>query len=114
MLLSVVSWTRAPPSSKLNWLSIEHCSVLKTVAYMFLHTGFPSYLASYLSTNGRSYITRCSQSIGNFLVAPKFHPSIQKSVKQFGYNFAFDVTTVWDALPGVIYVAPPPLLPLSE
>ena len=31
-------------------------------------------------------------------MVPKFQPSINKSVKQFGYSFAFDVPTVLNAL----------------
>ena len=47
-----------------------------------------------------------SQSDGNFLVVPKFQPSIHKSVKQFGYTFAFDASIVWNALPDVIHASP--------
>ena len=45
------------------------------------------------------YSTRRSQSDGNFLVIPKFQLSVHKSIKQFGYSFAFDAPTVWNALP---------------
>ena len=50
-----------------------------------------------------SYSTRRSQSGGNFLVVPKFQPSIHKSVKQFGYSFA---PTLWNALPDEIRASP--------
>ena len=46
-----------------------------------------------------SYSTTCSQSGNNFLVIPKFYPSIHISVKQFGNSLAFDAPTVWNALP---------------
>ena len=39
------------------------------------------------------------ESSSNFLVIPKFHPSVYKSVKQFGNTFAFDAVTIWNALP---------------
>ena len=38
----------------------------------------------------------------NFLVTPKFYPSVHKSVKQFGNSFAFDAPTIWNALPDEI------------
>ena len=82
----------APVLKKLHWLFVEQCTVFKTatLVYKFLHTGFPKYFAPYLSSYSSSYGTRCSQSGGNFLVIPKFYPSIHKSVKQFGNSFAFD------------------------
>ena len=43
---------------------------------------------------------------GNFLVIPKFYLSIYKSVKQFGYSFALDAPTVWNALPDEIRGSP--------
>ena len=43
--------------------------------------------------------------ISLFLI-PKFQPSIHKSVKQFGYSFAFDAPTVWNALPEKIRESP--------
>ena len=74
-----------PVLKKLHWLPVEQCMVFKTatLVYKFLHTGFPRYYAPYLSSYSSSYSTRCSQSGGNFLVIPKFYPSVQKSVKQF-------------------------------
>ena len=68
---------------KLHWLPVEQCTVLKTamLVYKFLHTGFPRYFAPYLASYSRSYDTRHSQSGGNFLVIPKFYPSVHKSVK---------------------------------
>ena len=59
-----------------------------TLVYKFRHTGFPRYFAPYLSSYSSSYHTRCSQSGGNFLVIPKFYPSVHNSVKQFGNSFA--------------------------
>ena len=93
-----------PVLKKLHWLPVEHHSVFKTatLVYKFLHTGFPKYFAPYIS----SYSTRRNQSGGNFLVIPKFQPSVHKSVKQFGYSFAFDAPTVWNALPGEICASP--------
>ena len=41
-------------------------------------------------------------------MVPKFQPSIHKSVDKFGYSFAFDAPTVWNALPDEI-CAPPSL-----
>ena len=77
-----------------------------TLVYKYLHTGFPRYFAPYLSSYSSSYSTRRSQSGGNFLVIPKFCPSVHKSVKQFGNSFAFDAPTVWNALPDEIRASP--------
>ena len=60
------------------------------------------YFAPYISPYSSSYSTRRSQSGCNFLVIPKFQPSIHKSVKQFGHSFAFDAPTIWNALPDEI------------
>ena len=86
---------------KLHWLPVEQRTVFKmaTLVYKYLHTGFPMYFGPYLSSYSSSYSTRRSQSGGNFLVIPKFCPSVHKSVKQFGNSFAFDAPTVWNALP---------------
>ena len=73
-----------------------------TPVYKFLQIGFPMYFTPYLSTYSGAHSTRHSQSGGNFLVVPKFCPSTHKSVKQFGYSFAFDTPTVWNALPDEI------------
>ena len=90
-----------PVLKKLQWLPVGQCMVFKTatLVYKFLHTGFPRYFAPYLSSYSSSYSTRCSQSGGNFLVIPKFYPSVHKSIKQFGNSFAFEGPTVWNALP---------------
>ena len=93
---------------KLHWLPVEQPTVFKTatLVYKFLHTGFPRYFAPYLSSYSSSYSTRRSQSDCNFLVIPKFYPSVHKSVKQFGNSFAFDAPTVWNALPDEIRASP--------
>ena len=93
-----------PVLRKLHWLPVEQRTVFKTatLVYKYLHTGFPRYFAPYLSSYSSSYNTRCSQSGGNFLVIPKFCPSVHKFVKQFGNSFAFDAPTVWNALPDEI------------
>ena len=70
------------------------------------YTGFPRYFAPYLSSYTSSYSTRRSQSGGNFLVIPKFYPSVHKSIKQFRYSFDFDAPTVWNALPDEIRASP--------
>ena len=87
-----------PVLEKLHWLSVEHCPVFKTTTliYKFLQTGFPKYFAPYLSFYSSCYSTRRFQSGGNILIMPKFFPSIHKSVKQFGYSFAFDTPTAWN------------------
>ena len=97
-----------PVLKKLHWLPVEHRSVFKTatLVYKFLHTGFPKYFAPYISSFSSSYTSRLSQSGGNFFVIPKFQPSVHKSVKQFGYSFAFDAATVWNALPKEIRASP--------
>ena len=99
-----------PVLKKLHWLPVEQCTVFKTatLVYKYLHTGFPRYFVPYLSSYSSSYSTRCSQSGGNFLVVPKFCPSVHKSVKQFGNSFAFDAPTVWNALPDEIHASPSP------
>ena len=68
-----------PVLIKMHWLPVEQCMVFKTatLVYKFLHTGFPRYFAPYLSSCSSSYSTRLSQSDGNFLVIPKFYPSVQ-------------------------------------
>ena len=75
-----------PVLKKLHYLPVELCSVFKTatLVYKFLHTGFPKYFAPYISSYSSSYSTRRSQSGGNFLVIPKFQPSVHESIKQFG------------------------------
>ena len=37
----------------------------------------------------------------------KFHPSVHKSLKQFGNSFAFDAPTVWNVLPDEIRASSP-------
>ena len=98
----------SPVLKKLHWLPVEHRSVFKTATliYQFLHTGFPKYFAPYISSCSSYYSTRRSQSGGNFLVIPKFQPSVHKSIKRFGYSFAFDAPTVWNALPEEICASP--------
>ena len=85
-----------PVLKKLHWLPVEQHTVFKTatLVYKFLHTRFPRYFAPYLSSYSNPNSTRCSQSDANFLAIPKFYPSVHKSVKQFGNNFAFDAPTV--------------------
>ena len=97
-----------PVLKKLHWLPVEQRIVFKTVTlvYKYLHTGFPRYFSPHLSSYSSSYSTRRSESGGNFLVIPKFCPSVHKSVKQFGNSFAFDAPTVWNTLPGVIRASP--------
>ena len=89
-------------------LPVEHRPVFKTatLVYKFLHIGFPKYFAPYISSYSSSYSTRHSQIGGNFLVILKFQPSVHKSVKQFGYSFAFDAPSVWNALPEEIHASP--------
>ena len=76
------------------------------LVYKFIHTGFPKYFAPHLSTYHTTYNTRRSQSVANFLNVPKFQPTIQKSTKQFGFSFAFDVPIVWNSLPEDIRASP--------
>ena len=97
-----------PMLKKLHWLPTEQRMVFKTatLVYRFLHTGFSRYFATYFSSYTISYRTRRSQSGGNFLVIPKFDPSFHKSIKQFGYSFAFDAHTVWNAIPDEIRASP--------
>ena len=86
---------------------VEQRTVFKTATLVYIFTQvFPRYFAPYLSSYSSSYSTRCSQSGGNFLVIPKFYPSVHKSVKQFGNSFVFDAPTVWDALPDEIGASP--------
>ena len=101
MQLELYQTPAAPVLKKLYWLPVEYRLVFKTAThvYKFIHTGFHMYFAPYLSLYSSSFSARCSQSVCNFLVVPKFYPSTQKSVKQFGYSFAFDSPTVWNALP---------------
>ena len=97
-----------PVLKKLHWLPVEQRMVFKTatLVYKFLHIGFSRYFAPYLSSYTSSYSTRRSQSGGNLLVIPKFYPSVHKSIKQFGYSFAFDAPTVWNAMLDEIRASP--------
>ena len=60
---------------KLHWLPVQFRSEFKlaTLAYKFIHTGFPKYFAPYLSTYHNTYNTRRSQSVANFLNVPNFN-----------------------------------------
>ena len=94
---------------KLHWRPVEHHSVFKTatLAYKFLHVGFPKYFAPYISSYSSSCSTgRSQRGGGNFFVIPKFQPSIHKSVKQFGYSFAFDAPSISNVLPDKICASP--------
>ena len=73
-----------PVFKKLHWLPVKQRILFKTDThiYKFLPTGFPRYFAPYLSSYSSSNSTRNSQSGDNFLVIPKFYPSVHKSVKQ--------------------------------
>ena len=97
-----------PILRKLPWLSVQFRSEFKlvTLVYKFIHTGFPKYFAPYLSTCHNTYNTRHCQSVANFLNVPKFQPKIHKSIKLFGFSFAFDATTVWNSLPEDICASP--------
>ena len=97
-----------PVLMKLHCLLIEQRTVFKTATliYEFLHAGFPWDFSPYLSSNSSSNSTRCSQSGGNFLVIPKFYPSVHKSVKQCGNSFVLDAPTIWNALLDEICVSP--------
>ena len=96
-----------PVLKRVHWLPVEHHSVSKIATLTsFFTLVFPKYFAPYISSYSSSYSTRRSQSGGHILVVPKFLSSIHKSVKQFGYNFAFDDPTVWNALPDEIHASP--------
>ena len=97
-----------PVLNKLHWLPVEHRSVFKTatLVYKFLHIGFPKCFAPHISSYSSHYSTRSSQSGCNFLVVPKFPPSNPKSVKHFGYSFAFDAASLWNAFLDEIPVSP--------
>ena len=45
-------------------------------------------------------------SVANFLNVPKFQPTIHKSIKHFGFSFAFDAPTVCNSLPEDIHASP--------
>ena len=92
----VSNTSRYTSITPVHWLPTEHRLVFKTptLVYKFLNTGFPKYFAPYIFSYISSYSTRHSQSGSNFLVVPKFQPSIHRSVKQFGHSFAFNAPTV--------------------
>ena len=62
-----------PVLKKLHWLPVEQRMVFKTATLVYKFLVFCS-ISSYSS----SYCTRLSQSGGNFLVIPKFYPSVYK------------------------------------
>ena len=109
IVTNLCKYTRITPVlRKLHWLPIQFRSEFKlaTLVYKFIHTGFPKYFAPLLSTYHTIYNTRRSQSVAKFLNVPKFQPTIHKSTKQFGFNFAFDAPTVWNSLPEDIRASP--------
>ena len=75
IVTNLCKYTRITPVlRKLHWLPIQFHSEFKlaTPVYKSIHTGFPKYFASHLSTYRTTYNTRCSQSVANFLKVPKF------------------------------------------
>ena len=92
---------------KLHWLPVEPCSVFKTCLQVSSNWFYRVLL--HISLRTAVYSTRRSQSGSNLFVIPKFQPAIRKSVKQFGYSFAFDAPTVRNALPDEICASPPSL-----
>ena len=98
----------SPVLKTLHWLPVEHRSIFKTstLVYKFLNTGFPKYFSPYLVPYHSGYNTRSSCGDGNFLVVPRFLPSIHKSAKQFGHSFSFNAPTVWNALPDEVCASP--------
>ena len=96
-----------PVLRKLHWISVEHRTVLKQphLISSFFTLLSPMYYSPYRSSYSSSYSTRQSLSGDNFLVIQMFYHSIQKSVRQFGYSFAFDALNVWNAVPGEIPVS---------
>ena len=87
-----------PVLKKLHCLPIEQHTVFQTVSSHRFSKVFTPYLSSYSSY----WSTRSSQSGGEFLVIPKFYPSVHKSVKQFYNSFTFYALAVWNALPDEI------------
>ena len=84
----------SPVLKSLHWLPVHQ--------HLFLHTGFPKYFGPNLQSykDYSCYNTRHTSNEGaNILVVPKFSHSSHKSVKLFGYSFAFDAPTVWNSLP---------------
>ena len=105
IVINSSKFTRITPVlRKLHWLPIQFHSEFKlaNLVYKFIHTGFPKYFGPYLSTY---HNTRCSQSVANFLNAPKFQVKIHKSTKQFGFSLAFDAPTVWNSFPEDIHAS---------
>ena len=95
----------SPVLKKLHWILVEHCTVFKTTrfVYKFLYTGFPKYFAAYISSYHSSYSARCSQS---GIIFQSSALLVNKSIKQFGYSFAFDAPTVLNAFHDNICVSP--------
>ena len=83
-------------------------TIFKTASlvYKYLNTGFPKYFSPYLSLYKSTYNTRRNEDVGTFLVDPKFQSTIYKSTKQFGFSFAFDAPTIWNALPNEVRACP--------
>ena len=103
----------SPIRRALHWLPVEHRSIFKTatLVYKFIHTGSPQYFSPYLMLYKGTYQTRHATRKGDLLVVPKFHPSVHKSQKQFGYSMAFDAPSVWN---GLLMFDHPPQFNLSE
>ena len=53
-----------------------------------------------------TYNTRRNEDVGTFIVVPKFQSTIYKSTRQFGFSFAFDAPTIWNALPNEVRACP--------
>ena len=50
--------------------------------------------------------TRRNQDDRTFLVVLNFQWTIYKSTRQFGFSFAFDAATIWNALPNDVCTCP--------
>ena len=80
-------------------LSIIVFSKPQHLCINFLHSGSPSYFKPFLSFSSCPYSTRHSHPDLQYLTVPRFHSSVFKSAKHFGYSFVFDAPKIWNDLP---------------
>ena len=104
IVTNLSKYTRITPLlRKLHWLPIQFRSEFKsaTLGYKFIHTGFPKYFTSHLSTYCTTSNTRRSLSVANFLTDQNFNPKFTSLS-----SLAFDAPTVWNSLPEGIRASP--------
>ena len=79
---------------------------LATLIYKFLENGTPDYFSTTFTPYICNSNTLRSGIDKRFLAVPQFQPSLHKSKKQFNNCLIFDGSTLWNALPDNVRIAP--------